>query len=89
LIYQFRSLDLATPFDESAQGSRLAEEGVHLPKLLLLPIIERVVVTLRALNLQSQENASGGGRRQRSVFVIHFHDQKVHGAVEIFRARRR
>lgn len=37
----------------------LPQEAVELPELILFPAVERVVVTLRALDLQAQQQAGG------------------------------
>ncbi len=68
LIDQLDRLDLAA-FFESPQGPRLAEERVHLPELVLLPVVERMVVALRALHLQAQEDLRGLGRGLHAVFL--------------------
>ena len=75
-------------FDIAAAGRRrdalrLPEEGVHLPELLLLPFVERMVVALRALHLQAEEDLRGHRRGLRGVF-LQLADQEVRRAVEIF-----
>ena len=44
--------------DEPAQRAGLSEERVELPELLLLPLIERMIVTLCALNLLAEERSA-------------------------------
>ena len=73
-------------FFEAPQGPRLAEKGVHLPELVLLPVVERMVVALRALDLQAQENLRGLGRGLDGV-LLQAAGQEIDESVKIFFAR--
>ena len=62
--------------------ARLSEEAVELPELVLLPIVERVVVALRALNLHAKEQPSRlGGHLNAVVLILHLRQQEVHSPV--------
>ena len=64
---------------DGGHGQRpgLPEKGIHFPVLLLLPIIEWMIVTLGALNLQTKKQPRGRSRRQRRVFFVNLVDQVV------------
>ena len=79
------SVHLGTP---AATSANLTEEGVHLPVLLLLPFIERVVVALCALDLQAQKYFGNRRGRLRSVFVVDLIDQEVSRTVKRLGIRR-
>ena len=51
------------------EGSGLAKEGVELPKHLLLPLIEWVVVTLGTLNPHPHEDLSGVFRDLQAILL--------------------
>ena len=70
----------------SLRRLRLPEECIQFPELVLLPIVERMVVALRALHLQAQEQLGGFGRRIDAV-ILHVADQEIHSPLEIFLAR--
>ena len=66
---------------ESPQRPHLAEEGVELPELILLSLVEGVVVTLCALDLHAEENLSRLRRGLNTVF-LHLSAQEIGGPVE-------
>ena len=80
-------IDVTRSVDKTTKRSCLTKERIELPELLLLPLIERMVVALRALNLQPQKDAAGAAGREHPFFVIDLVDQKVHRAVEVRLAR--
>ncbi len=63
------------------------KKALKLPELLLLPIVERMVVALRALHLQAEEDLGRLGRGLGGVLLELVH-QEVDGAVEVLLARR-
>ena len=81
-VDQFRIGHTPGPFLIVPLGPRLTKERVHFPELALLPIVERVVVALRTLHLETQKDLGCHGRGLRRFIVIDFHDQKVHRTVE-------
>ena len=87
LINQLDKVDVVGSPHIATQGSGLTEKGIELPKLLLLPLIERMVVALRALDLQSQENFRDRRRRLHPLLLVDLHGQEVGSAVKVLRAR--
>ena len=85
LIDQFDVVDVVGPSHKAAQSPRLTEERIELPKLLLLPLIERMVMALRALNLQPQENLRYRRRCLHPVLLVDLHRQEVRRTVEVLR----
>ena len=63
------------------QRLRLSEEGVELPELILLPLVERVVVALRALHLEPEEDLRGLGGGLDAV-LVEFAREEIGSAVE-------
>ena len=84
LVDQIDRLEIAATAQR--HGPRLPEEGVHLPELVLLPLIERVIVALRALDLQAEKHLGRLGRGLHAVFV-EAAGQKIHEPVEVLFAR--
>ena len=80
LVDQLDRLNLAGLL-EMPQRLRLSEEGVELPELILLPLVERVVVALRALHLKPEEDLRclGGGL---DAVLVKFAREEIGGAVE-------
>ena len=62
LINEFDCLNVTGPL-ELPQRPHLTEEGVELPKLVLLSLVKGMVVALRALHLEAEKHLSclGGG----------------------------
>ena len=82
LIDQLGVIDVHLVSVEPTQPAGLAEERIELPERLLLPLVERVVVTLGALDLLPQKDPGRAAGRQRRVLVVDLADQKVHRTVE-------
>ena len=67
------------------QGSCLPEERVEFPELVLLALVERMVVALRALHLKPEKNLCGLGGRLHTVLdahLLHLATQEVGRPVE-------
>ena len=86
LVYQLHMRHISCAGLVATKCPSLTEESIHLPKLLLLPFIERVVVALCALHLKSQENSrcfcSG-----LSSFFLQFHRHEIYRPIEACRSR--
>ena len=80
-------IDVIGPVHKAAQGSGLAEERIELPKHLLLPLVKRVIVTLRALHLLAEEDSGRATGRQDAFFRVNFVDQEIDSTVEILGSR--
>ena len=60
------------------------EDTVELPKLILLPIVEGMIVALRALHLNAQKQSRDNGGRWHCL-VIEMRQQEIRGSVFIGR----
>ena len=66
----------------SSKCPRLSKERIELPKFLLLPLIEWMVVTLCALHLQTKKNAGHCCRRLSCILFIDLHRQEIRRTIK-------
>ena len=84
VLDQLGMIDVSSSINKSAERTCLPEEGIELPKHLLLPLVEWMIVALSTLNLLAEKNSRGAARCQNRFFFVDLIHQEIHRAIEVF-----